>query len=113
MSTSIKRRYGFLYRKYTLSLNNTTRLHIHSLDPHKHTNACTDKTGLNQFFIITLSAAVVPQMPFIMQILNGICLIYQAWCKKAHSAGSIINNTLSETFQLQMRKELRRNDSVC
>lgn len=45
----------------------------------------------------------LPQMPFIMQILNGIRLIYQAWCKNP-SAGNIINNALSKAFFLYMRE---------
>lgn len=67
--------------------------------PHTDKTLNSTETGLNQFFITTLSAAVLPQMPFIMQILNGKRLIYQAWCKN-HSAGNIINNALSKTFQL-------------
>ena len=89
------------YQKYTHSFNDTTCIHSASPEPHARTDKSVNsfETGLYWFFITTLSAVVLPQMPFIMQILNGVCLIYQAWWKK-HSAGNIINNTLSKAFLL-------------
>lgn len=87
---------------------------------HPDKAANSSKTGLNRFFITTLSSSAAPSMPFIMQILNGICLIYQdRRCLKKKERrreedkerelgplrGNVINKALSQTFLLQMRRE--------
>lgn len=95
-----------------------------STHPDKAANSA--KTGLNRFFITTLSSSATPSMPFIMQILNGICLIYQACrCLKKKERkreeeereegplqGNVINKALSQTFLLQMRRENNNEETL-
>lgn len=90
---------GFLHQKYTCMesaiYTESTRYTILT-HTHTHTDRTVNsaETGMNQFFITTLSTDVLPQMPFIMQILNGKTSFYQARCKTTLQGTLLITHYL-------------------
>lgn len=70
-----------IYFEWFASITCTKKADLSPPLLYKQISVNSSESGPDQFFITTLSTTVLPQMPFIRQILNRKCLIYQTGCK--------------------------------